>query len=385
MPFPAIRRIMSGSPKSREMSTLARWIGSVTVRHGDRDPTGSRKTQVRKDIPEMRFTRTVRATAIAAAAVALAATSALSAAADPDFAPDTDDVVIVGSDTSELVLNDLSSVYNDRTPTPTRQLASFDATGSATITIRPGVTINRPNGSSAGVSALCSRTDIDAARSSRPKGASDCADSLFLPYAKDQLRWAANDDVTGITSLTDAQLTSIYNCTVTNWSQLGGPNLAIVPLIPQPNSGTRTFFAGLVGISATTPPACVKDTVNGALVQEHDPAPVAATAGSIAPFSTGRYGLLTPAQQAGTFLGAIPAPDSNAYDRTLFQVVKAPGGAGNVPDYLADLFGDGFGFSSTGGTPFVCEPSDTDPATTTGGDVIKANGFLEIGDACGVV
>ncbi|TDO46316.1 ABC-type phosphate transport system substrate-binding protein [Kribbella sp. VKM Ac-2527] len=333
----------------------------------------------------MRFTRTVRATAVAAAAVAMVATSALSASADAPFTPDADDVVIVGSDTTEFVLNDLSALYNSRTPTPTRRMASFDATGPSPITIRPGVSITRPNGSSAGINALCSRTDIDSARSSRPRGASDCADATFLQYAKDQLRWMANDDVTGVGSLTDAQLTSIYNCNLTNWSQLGGPNLAIVPLIPQPNSGTRNFFAGLVGISSSTPPSCVKDTVNGSLVQEHDPAPVAATAGSIAPVSTGRYNLLTPAQQAGTVLGAIPTPDSNAYDRTLFQVVKAPGGAGNVPAYLADLFGDGFGFSSDGGTPYICEPSDTDPATTTAGDIIKANGFLELpaGD-CGV-
>jgi ABC-type phosphate transport system substrate-binding protein len=331
----------------------------------------------------MRFTRTVRATAIAAAAVAVVATSALSASADPSFTPDSDDVVLVGSDTSELVLNDLASLYNSRTPAPARRLASFDATGTANITIRTGVTIARPNGSGAGVSALCTRTDIDSARSSRAKATGDCADSLFLPYAKDQLRWMKNSGVTGVTSLTDAQLTGIYNCTITNWNQVGGPNLAIVPLIPQPNSGTRTTWAGLVGISATSLPACVKDSVNGALVQEHSPAPVAATAGSIAPVSVGRYGLIPPGQQTGTALGAIPTPDSNAYDRVLFQVVKAPGGAGFVPDYLADVFGDGFGASSDGGTPFICEPADTDPATTTAGDVIKANGFLAIPN-CGV-
>ncbi|HZX09245.1 substrate-binding domain-containing protein [Kribbella sp.] len=330
----------------------------------------------------MRFIRTARATAIAAAAFAVVATTALSAAADPAFTPDSDDVVIVGSDTSELVLDDLMNLYNGRTPTPARRIASFDATGSSTITIRPGVTITRPNGSGAGISALCSRTDIDSARSSRGKQAGDCADATFLPFAKDQLRWMRNSSATGVTSLTDAQLTSIYNCQVTNWSQLGGNNLPIVPLIPQINSGTRATWAGLVSIDSTNLPSCVKDSVNGSPVQEHDPAPVAATSGAIAPVSVGRYGLLTPAQQSGTALGTIPAPDSNAYDRTLYQVVKSVGGV--VPDYLADLFGDGFGSSSTGGTPFICEPSDNDPATTTAGDVIKANGFVELGAACGV-
>jgi ABC-type phosphate transport system substrate-binding protein len=335
----------------------------------------------------IRTARTVRAAAIVAASLAVVATSALSASADQGFTPDSDDVVIVGSDTSEFVLNDLANLYNGRTPTPTRRIASFDATGTSPITIRPGVSIARPNGSGAGITALCNRTDIDSARSSRGRAAGDCADAQFLKYAVDQVRWMANSGVTGITSLTDAALTNIYNCTWTNWNQVDpdgsgpltagvGPNLPIVPLIPQVNSGTRAFWATQVGISSTSLPICVKDSVGGSLVQEHDPAPVKATAGSIAPVSVGRYSLLTAAQKSGTFQGAIPTPDSTFYDRTLYQVVKAPGQV--VPAYLADLFGDGFGFSSTGATPFICEPSDTNPATTTAGDVIKANGFSEL-------
>ncbi|WP_427896326.1 substrate-binding domain-containing protein [Kribbella sp. GL6] len=326
----------------------------------------------------MRFIRTARATAIATAALAVVATTALSAAAEPNFTPDNDDVVVVGSDTTEFVLADLANLYNSSNPT--RRIASFDATGSAQIQIRPGVTIDRPNGSGAGVNALCGRTDIDAARASRGKGSSDCADSRFLKFAQDHLRWMANSGVTGVTSLTDAQLTSIYNCQTTNWSQLGGPNLPIVPLIPQINSGTRATWAGLVGIPNSPLPNCVKDNVGGTDVQEHDPALVKTTAGSIAPVSDGRYSLLSADQKAGTVEGGISDASTTGYDRNLYQVVKAPGDV--VPGYLADLFGDGFGFSSTGGTPFICQPSDNDPATTTAGDVIKANGFFEVSD-CG--
>jgi ABC-type phosphate transport system substrate-binding protein len=334
----------------------------------------------------MRFIRSARITAIAAAAVALVATSALSAHADPSFAPDSDDVVIVGSDTTQFVLDDLANVYNGRTPAPTRRLASFDAVAPAgqpsDITIRPGVTVPRPNGSGAGISALCARTDIDSARSSRGVNSqTDCADAAFLKFAQDDLRVAINSDVTGVTSLTDAQLESIYNCTFTNWNQVGGNDLPIVALIPQINSGTRATWSGLVNINNTTLPACVHDSINGASVEEHDPAPVVANSGAIAPMSEGRWGLLTPAQQAGAFLGDISDASTQGYDRNVYQVVKAPGGV--VPDYLADLFGDGFGFSSTGGTPFICEPADNDPATTTAGDVIKANGFISIGSACG--
>jgi ABC-type phosphate transport system substrate-binding protein len=344
------------------------------------DRTDPRERSLRKGIPEMRFIRSARTAAIAAAAIAVVATSALSANANPGFTPDADDIVVVGSDTTEFVLNDLANLYNGRTPAPARRIATFDATGSAQIEIRPGVLIDRPNGSGAGVNALCNRTDVDSARSSRGKGASDCADSRFLKFAQDHLRWMVHSGVTGVSALTDAQLTSIYNCQTTNWSQLGGPNLAIVPLIPQINSGTRATWAGLVGINNTSLPACVKDSVNGAPVQEHDPALVKVTAGAIAPISQGRYGLLSADQKSGTTLGNIGDAATTGYDRDLFQVVKAPSDI--VPNYLADVFGDGFGFSSTGGTPFICEPSDSDPGTTTAGDVIKANGFFEV-SGCG--
>jgi ABC-type phosphate transport system substrate-binding protein len=337
------------------------------------------QTQVRKEIPEMRFTRTVRTAAVVAAAMAVAATSALTASADPSFAPDADDVVMVGSDTSEFVLNDLSALYNSKTPTPARKMASFNATGSANITIRPGVSIARPNGSGAGVTALCTRTDISAARSSRAKGAGDCADSRFLKFATDQLRWAANDNTGAVTTLSDAQLTGIYNCTITDWHAINAAIPAgstIKPFIPQINSGTRTFWATQVGINATSLPPCVSDTFGGAPIQEHTVGAITATPNAIVPISVGRYNLLAPAAQNGNYLGAISAADATAYDRTLFQVVKAVNNI--IPAYLADLFGNGSGTSSIGGIPFICQRSDANPATTTAGDVIKANGFLEL-------
>ncbi|GAB3839582.1 substrate-binding domain-containing protein [Kribbella italica] len=328
----------------------------------------------------MRFTRTVRTAAVAFAVMAVAATSsALSAQADAPFTPDANDVVIVGSDTSEFVLNDLSALYNSKTPTPARRLASFNATGTPNITIRPSVSIPRPNGSGAGVTALCTRTDIDSARSSRPKGATDCADSRFLKFATDQLRWAANDNTGAVTSLTDAQLTGIYNCTITDWHTINPAIPAgstIKPFLPQINSGTRTFWATQVGINPATPPACVSDTFGGAPIQEHTVDAIDATPNSIVPISVGRYNLLTPTAQDGNYLGAIQASDATAYDRTLFQVVKAVNNV--IPAYLADLFGNGSGLSSTGGLPFICGRSDSNPATTTAGDIIKANGFLEL-------
>lgn len=326
----------------------------------------------------MRFTRTVRTTAIAAASLAVVATSALNVSADPGFVPDNDDIVVVGSDTTQFVLNDLAALYNSRTPAPARRLASFDATGSATIQVRPGESINRPNGSSAGVSEVANPTNpgvpVDSARSSRAKRASDPADLAFLKFAKDQLRWMANDDVTGVTSLSDAQLEGIYNCTITNWNQVGGPNLPIVPLLPQTQSGTRAEWASRVNINSTTPPSCVTDQNN--TVQEHDPTPVKNTAGSIAVVSVGRYILLSDEQKVGTFQGAVAAADEEQYNRDVFQVVKLVNG--EVPAYLADVFGDGNGASSTGDVPFFCEQADPNTSATEAGEVLAANGLVQL-------
>ena len=51
-----------------------------------------------------------------------------------------------------------------------------------------------------------------------------------------------NSKVTGVTNLTSAQLQGIYSGKTKNWSALGGPNLAIVPVSRPAGSGTRVTF-----------------------------------------------------------------------------------------------------------------------------------------------
>ncbi|HEU0004316.1 MAG TPA: phosphate ABC transporter substrate-binding protein [Ktedonobacteraceae bacterium] len=53
---------------------------------------------------------------------------------------------------------------------------------------------------------------------------------------------ATNPDVTGVTSLTSAQILSIYTGKTTNWNQVGGPNLPIVVVSRPTTSGTRATF-----------------------------------------------------------------------------------------------------------------------------------------------
>jgi phosphate transport system substrate-binding protein len=53
---------------------------------------------------------------------------------------------------------------------------------------------------------------------------------------------ATNPDVTGVTSLTSAQILSIYTGKITNWNQVGGPNLPIIVVSRPVTSGTRATF-----------------------------------------------------------------------------------------------------------------------------------------------
>jgi ABC-type phosphate transport system substrate-binding protein len=324
----------------------------------------------------MRPNRSITAVAISLSTIALATTVvSTTASADPGFVPAANAIVGVGSDTTQYVLNDLAKAYNSHSPQ--RKLASFDATGSASIRIRPTATIARPDGSGAGIKALSARTDIDFARSSRAKKSTDPTNLAFLRYAKDQVRWMGNNHITRPRTLSKAQLNGIYNCRIRNWRQLGGPNLAIVPLVPQAGSGTRSFWADQVGFNGTTLPSCVKDKVGTKLVQEHDPAAVrSAGAGAIAPISYGRWVKLTAKQQSGVFVGALSSADVKKFNRDVFNVVKTDA-AGVVPSYLADLFGNGRGTTSTGsGLPWICKSE----AQT----IIKRDGLSPLGaGVCG--
>jgi phosphate transport system substrate-binding protein len=64
-----------------------------------------------------------------------------------------------------------------------------------------------------------------------------------------------NEKVTGVTNLTAAQMKDIYTGVKTNWKDLGGPDLAIVPVSRPAGSGTRvTFETYVLGAKEGLPP-----------------------------------------------------------------------------------------------------------------------------------
>lgn len=213
-----------------------------------------------------------RRLALAAASAGLAAVS-LSGCLIADNVSQT--IAVAGSDTTQDVMGAIITAYNADTAyntdpdllvniksqEPGGVTAPADA-NCATRTYRTppgGGEFAAPNGSSAGRDALKASVNagdscIDVARSSSGPRAigSDLATFEYYAFAMDAVGWSSAS-TKAPANLTLAQLKGIYNCTFTNWSQVGGTAGAIQRYWPQAGSGTRAFAqSDLIGFDPTT-------------------------------------------------------------------------------------------------------------------------------------
>jgi ABC-type phosphate transport system substrate-binding protein len=254
----------------------------------------------------MRMLKKLLATAVVtASATAMAVGPAL---ADPingsgkPVTPRETDVVGVGSDTIQFLLDQFSFDYNKSHKTGTH-LYSWDALNPKTgltdnISLKSGCAkIPRPNGSSAGIATLAANTKTkdkkhfcaDFARSSRGRASTDPSRGpggiQFVALGKDAVTFATNATTNAPSNLTTAQLNSIYSCSVTNWSQVGGKSAPIKAELPQTSSGTRAFFLTAIGLGTSGPGGCVTSTAE----ENEGVNPVLAGPNVIFPFSIGKY------------------------------------------------------------------------------------------------
>jgi ABC-type phosphate transport system substrate-binding protein len=233
--------------------------------------------------------KTLAAGIAATAAVAMVATTAVPALADPpgEIHPAAYAIVGVGSNTDENLFNALTGSYDATIPHPSAahpHVYSFNATlpGSTSTAIQhiePKIGCSastvRPNGSGAGLKALDQNTKdgktgyycLDFARSSSSRSSTSPAPGKggvsYVALATDAVTYATRD--TGATktvpatyapkTLTVAQLRAIFLCQDTNWKQVGGANAPIKAYLPQISSGTYSFFIKKLGI--TTQGSCV--------------------------------------------------------------------------------------------------------------------------------
>jgi ABC-type phosphate transport system substrate-binding protein len=248
-------------------------------------------------------------------AFALIAISAAPAVADPPkgVTPRPADVVGVGTDTFGYLADQLSHDYNKAHPQAATLLYGWDELDPATgkpggpIVTKAGcAAIARPDGSSAGITALEANTAdpsspshfcIDYAGSSRGPAAGDppCASGgiCFIRFADDVVTWASRDAASGGTdapaSLTVTQLKDIYLCKITNWATVGGVNAPIKAFLPQTSSGLRAFWLAVLGGKAPiTPGPCVSD-LNNTLQDNQGTNPALNTPNTIVPYSVADY------------------------------------------------------------------------------------------------
>jgi len=274
-----------------------------------------------------------RVRGIAGGTVVLLALGAASACGTQDGVPQS--IGIFGSDTTQDVMAALATQYNgdngynpdvDTNFNVEAQVPAPDGgdtvngdgvTTCGTKTYRTPTSVatevTRPNGSTAGrdylkVSVGNGDGCADIARSSagpRPIGPGAGQDPASFEY------YAFGIDAVGVTSasalapdsLTIQQVRSIYNCTFTNWNQVGGGNGPIQRYFVQPQSGTRSFIiSDLLGFDPATINTC--DPV--VAIQENDGSnipvvdrPEAIFFFSVANWTAMSKGTITPDGRAG--------------------------------------------------------------------------------------
>lgn len=249
----------------------------------------------------MRILRTLVAVGAAAAAAAALSMAAPSAMAEPilhgkTVTPAPYDIVGGGSDTTQYVMDQLTSNYDNALKhhsATNPYIFSWDAVPPAhpldtkqVIHLKAGCPAElRPNGSSSGISALTSYAHIkykgksypclDFARSSRPRKSTDPTGRggvEFAIFASDAVTYGTAATTNVPNNLTQAQLAEIFGCSIPaangfpagTWGALLGTKVSAAvgaqspnPVVPQAGSGTLSFWmTTALGLTSTAEPSC---------------------------------------------------------------------------------------------------------------------------------
>jgi phosphate transport system substrate-binding protein len=226
-------------------------------------------------------TRRIGALAIAAAMFASACSSA---AATPTTTPAT---ATPPPATAAVAADTASATQAPATPTPAPTVncvtGSITAAGSTALQplitaaatdygkACPGATITvNGGGSGTGLSQVAQGavqigdSDVLAGSKLATPDANKLVDHIV---ARQGWIVVTNKDVTGVTNLTTDQEIKIWTCQVTNWKDVGGPDLPIVLIFRPQSSGTRATFKSLVlgGATECTGGTTLTQDSNGAV------------------------------------------------------------------------------------------------------------------------
>jgi phosphate transport system substrate-binding protein len=135
----------------------------------------------------------------------------------------------------------------------------------------PGATITvNGGGSGTGLSQVAQgavqigESDVTAESKLATPDAAKLVDHIV---AKQGWIMVTNKDVTGVTNLTTQQATDVWTGKVTNWKDVGGPDMPIVLIFRPQSSGTRATFRALVlkGATEATGGQTLTEDSNGAV------------------------------------------------------------------------------------------------------------------------
>jgi len=216
-----------------------------------------------------------------------------SSAAGGSFAPTscaTGTITVAGSTALQPLVTAAGAIYTA-------------ACAGSTITVNGG-------GSGTGLTQVAGGSidigdsDVTAASKLATPDASALVDHLV---AKQGWIVVANKDVTGITNLTTAQNVAIWTGQVTNWKDVGGPDLPIVLILRPTSSGTRATFKSIVlgGATEASGQALTEDS-NGAVTTA-----VQATNGSVSVIGFAYYAGTAKANLVGFQLDGVDATVAN--------------------------------------------------------------------------
>jgi hypothetical protein len=172
-----------------------------------------------------------------------------------------------GSDASYKPTSALDTLYNQsagcRTiiqPPETVQPTDFSCLADDANTIKTEnyshdvISEAYPLGASVGITQVCANlSGVNFARNTRAAKSTDCTGLHFVSFARDGLAWECFGTCHGVTNLTKTQLQQIYgDCSITDWSQVGGSAGPIVVYGVNPGSGVKSNWNGYLGISDDT-------------------------------------------------------------------------------------------------------------------------------------
>jgi ABC-type phosphate transport system substrate-binding protein len=253
--------------------------------------------------------RRVGVVGFALAAVVSVLPATAGAAPDPGSDNSINVVRGVGSDTTYTLHQQLDNLYNQSPgctldpgaaqdqyqncaasqPAGTIDIANFD---------HDVLTSDFPAGSSAGIRMLVSASpghQVDYARSSRDRQASDSAATTFTAFAKDGI--VVTTFGRAPLNLTLAQLQGIFvTCSITTWGQLNGNPADLAPVRPygvQASSGTYLTMRNELG--GGDPNTCANAVGPNRVLFENDNAPIEAAADRANAISWGSFGVYSAA------------------------------------------------------------------------------------------